>query len=93
MNEQEKLRVLIPHWIEHNKEHAASFEGWAAKARVLGHEEHAKEFRRWAETAGGAVPEILAAADAMADANESLAAALEKLGGALDRPHHHNHSH
>ncbi|MBC8253266.1 MAG: hypothetical protein H8E35_04470 [Ardenticatenia bacterium] len=74
MNEQEKLRVLIPHWIEHN-------------------EEHAKEFRRWAETAGGAVLEILAAADSMADANESLAAALEKLGGALDRSHHHNHSH
>jgi hypothetical protein len=60
VNEQEKLRVLIPHWIEHN-------------------EEHAKEFRRWA--------------DAMADANESLAAALEKLGGALDPPHHHHHSH
>ncbi len=74
MNEQEKLRVLIPHWIEHN-------------------EEHAKEFRRWAETAGGVVTEILAAADAMADANESLAAALEKLGGALDPPHHHHHSH
>ncbi len=74
MNEQEKLRVLIPHWIEHN-------------------EEHANEFRRWAETAGGAAPEILAAADAMAGANESLAAALEKLGGVLDRPHHHNQSH
>jgi len=32
----DKLRVLLPHWIEHNEEHAASFESWAAKARVAG---------------------------------------------------------
>ena len=25
MNEIEKLRVLIPHWIEHNQEHADEF--------------------------------------------------------------------
>ena len=25
MNELDKLRVLIPHWIEHNKEHAVEF--------------------------------------------------------------------
>jgi hypothetical protein len=25
MNEIEKLRVLLPHWIEHNGEHAAEF--------------------------------------------------------------------
>ena len=64
MNEVEKLRVLIPHWIEHNQEHAA-------------------EFRRWVEQAGEAAPEILAAADEMLQANASLAAALEKLGGPL----------
>jgi hypothetical protein len=29
MNDQDKLRVLIPHWIEHNREHAAEFERWA----------------------------------------------------------------
>ena len=64
MNEVEKLRVLIPHWIEHNQEHAA-------------------EFRKWSEQAGVAAPEILAAADEMIQANVSLTAALEKLGGAL----------
>jgi hypothetical protein len=32
MNDVERLRVLIPHWIEH-------------------YEEHADEFRHWAETA------------------------------------------
>jgi hypothetical protein len=30
--EQEKLRVLLPHWIEHNAEHAAEFRRWAALA-------------------------------------------------------------
>ena len=74
MNEQEKLRVLIPHWIEHNQEHA-------------------EEFKRWAAEAGDVRVEILSAAEAMARANESLAAALEKLGGALDHHHHHNHHH
>mgnify|MGYP005867596839 CR=1 FL=1 len=28
----EKLRVLIPHWIEHNEEHAAEFRRWAGSA-------------------------------------------------------------
>ncbi len=69
MNDQEKLRVLIPHWIEHNNEHAG-------------------EFRRWAEQAGDAAPDILAAAEAIARANESLATALEKMGGALSHHHH-----
>jgi hypothetical protein len=64
MNEVEKLRVLIPHWIEHNQEHA-------------------NEFRNWANQAGDAYPEILSAADQMIQANASLKAALEKLGGPL----------
>ena len=73
MNEQEKLRVLIPHWIEHN-------------------EEHADEFRRWAEQAGEAAADILAAAEGMALVNGSLANALEKLGGPLASDHLHQHS-
>ena len=28
----EKLRVLLPHWIEHNDEHAAEFREWAVRA-------------------------------------------------------------
>ena len=71
MNEQEKLRVLIPHWIEHN-------------------EEHADEFRRWAEHAGEAAADILAAADGIARVNMYLAKALEKLGGSLASDHHHH---
>jgi len=65
--EMEKLRVLLPHWIEHNLEHA-------------------DEFRRWAEEAGRAgqveiAREILAAAQGLEEANESLRAASRRLGG------------
>ena len=72
MNEVDKLRVLIPHWIEHNEEHAA-------------------EFRRWAEEAGSAAEDILDAADSMSRVNQSLAIALDKLGGALPHSHHEHH--
>ncbi len=68
MNETDKLRVLIPHWIEHNTEHA-------------------DEFRRWAKQAGDASADILAAAETMAQTNEALVSALEKLGGPLPWPY------
>ena len=29
---REKLRVLLPHWIEHNGEHAEEFRRWSARA-------------------------------------------------------------
>lgn len=32
MSAIEKLRLLIPHWIEHNREHAAEFRRWAERA-------------------------------------------------------------
>jgi len=32
MSEVDKLRVLLPHWIEHNGEHAGEFEAWAGRA-------------------------------------------------------------
>jgi hypothetical protein len=28
----EKLRILLPHWIEHNGEHAEEFRRWAERA-------------------------------------------------------------
>ncbi len=30
--EKDKLRILLPHWIEHNAGHAAEFREWAEKA-------------------------------------------------------------
>lgn len=32
MDEIEKLRVLLPHWIEHNSEHAAEFRDYAERS-------------------------------------------------------------
>ena len=32
MTGQDKLRTLLPHWIEHNAEHAADFRLWAGLA-------------------------------------------------------------
>ena len=32
MTGQDKLRALLPHWIEHNAEHAADFRHWAGVA-------------------------------------------------------------
>ena len=63
--DMDKLRVLLPHWIEHNDEHAASFENWAAKARVLGQEKTAQRIEE--------------AVERMAACNQALAAALQSL--------------
>jgi hypothetical protein len=62
--------MLIPHWIEHN-------------------DEHAEEYRRWAESAAEASVDLLAAVEAMKRVNQTLAVALEKLGGALPLPVSH----
>jgi hypothetical protein len=64
---QEKLRALLPRWIEHNAEHAAEFRLWAEKARAAGQKEVAEE--------------IDTAAKELGWVNEALSAALQKLGG------------
>ena len=65
-----KVRALLPHWIEHNAEHAAEFRLWAEKVLACGEE--------------GAAEEITLAAKELGWVNEALSAALEKLGGPLD---------
>jgi hypothetical protein len=62
MDETDKLRVLLPHWVEHNDEHAG-------------------EFRRWAESAGPARERLIAAARLVQQANDELRSALQQLGG------------
>ena len=70
MNEIEKLRMLIPHWIEHNNEHA-------------------EEYQRWAEKTAEASADLLAAVDALKKVNQTLGAALEKLG--VENSHLYSH--
>jgi hypothetical protein len=65
MTDVQKLRVLLPHWIEHNAEHAAEFREWAERARAAGQE--------------GPATDIALAAEEMEWVNEQLAAALKKL--------------
>lgn len=78
MTDMEKLRALLPHWMEHNGEHAAEFERWAAMAAAAGESEAAEQIR--------------SAAKQMAQANHSLQHALDELGGPVSlETHPHTH--
>lgn len=39
MNDLEKLKHLLNHWMEHNEEHAKTYLEWAKKAEVSGNQE------------------------------------------------------
>jgi hypothetical protein len=68
MDETQKLRVLLPHWIQHNVEHAA-------------------EIRDYAGRIGRVKEGLLAAAQLLERANDSLSEALGALGGPLEHYH------
>ncbi len=38
MEEKDKLRILIPHWIAHNNDHAQEFRDWAALTELVSEE-------------------------------------------------------
>ncbi len=82
MSEQDttkKLRVLLPHWIEHNNNHIAEFRKWESEART---------------ESGQEVALLLAKAIGdMEKAGKSLSEALEKVGGPLEGGggHHRHH--
>ncbi|MEA3377839.1 MAG: hypothetical protein U9R72_16750 [Chloroflexota bacterium] len=78
MNEIEKLRVLLPHWIEHNGEHAKEFRRWADRAGKA--EEHILAAAELVEKANARLEEAM----------EELGGPLEhRHGGA--RHEHHGH--
>ena len=60
-----RLRHLLPHWIEHNAEHAGTFRRSAERARELGLEAFAQDIEE--------------AAQRMDDSNQALTAAMAKL--------------
>ena len=80
MNELEKLRVLLPHWIEHNRGHAEECNKWATLA---GQENDAEEV----------ASSLNAAFAAMEDVSKYLEKALTAAGGAAtyDTDSHHHH--
>lgn len=79
MEEMEKLKVLLPHWIEHNRGHAQECSKWSVVARKAGHEMVAAH--------------IEAAISALNEASELLDKALMAAGGNMAEhgSHHHHH--
>ena len=79
MDNTDKLRVLIQHWIDHNKGHVEEFENWRVKMEEEGQEPTAAS--------------ITAAVEKMAEVNAELGKALHSLGGPLEGHEKHHHSH
>jgi ERCC4-type nuclease len=76
----EKLRVMLPHWIEHNRGHGEEFSRWAEE--IAGTDaELAEQLRR--------------AVHSLEHAQEALEQALRQVGGpaAEDAAGHHGHHH
>ena len=77
MTEQDKLRVLLPHWIEHNAEHAAEFLRWAGLAGGA------------AADIKAAAAQMEAANQALAAALEKLGGPVEHAHHHHDQAHEH----
>lgn len=77
MNNVEKLRVMLQHWIEHNKGHVEEFAKWKS---VMEEEEQA-----------GIARQIAEAIAAMDDVNVRLESALKEAGGPPEHKHGHDH--
>ncbi len=65
MKERERLKVILEHWIRHNEVHLEEYRRWAERASSSGFE--------------GVEDKILAAADKITEANDTLREALESL--------------
>ncbi len=78
MNVIEKLRVMLPHWIEHNHSHAEEFSQWAAQL---------------ADTDAGLAGQLQRAVVSLQEAQQALENALSMTGGALSVEHGHGHDH
>lgn len=81
MNDLEKVRIILPHWIEHNIDHGREFAKWAKTLSAIGEKDLAA---------------LLKKAEAfLQDADAVLQEALSKAGGKMgdNGSHHHPHSH
>ncbi len=79
----EKLRVMLPHWIDHNRGHAEEFAKWADEI---------------AETDAELAGELRRAVHSLEHAQEALQQALQLAGGPAkdtspSQGHHHHHHH
>jgi hypothetical protein len=79
MDVVEKLRVMLPHWVEHNRSHGKEFAEWAAQL---------------AESNSDLAAQLDKAVHALSEAQQALEKALLIAGGAAehsDHGHHHHH--
>ena len=81
MDNVEKLRIMLQHWIEHNKGHMDEFEKWHGTMKDEGRTSLAEHIQRTVEL--------------MASVNSELEKALKEAGGAKhgDDDHDHDHGH
>jgi len=84
MDDMEKLRLLLPHWLVHNAEHAAEFRTWAGRMEQAGQKQLAAR--------------IESAARKLEAVSQELEAAVRDLGhSAGDSPSdsgpHGDHAH
>lgn len=79
MDNVEKLRVMLQHWIDHNKGHVEEFEKWRKTMADDGQDELAGH--------------ITEAVKIMAEVNARLGKALHAAGGPKDDEGHHHHDH
>ena len=76
MKDLEKLRVMLPHWIEHNQGHGAEFSKWAEKL-VADTPEVATLLSK--------------AVSSLQEAQSALEEALARAGGPLEGASQHEH--
>lgn len=82
MDDMDKLRVLLPHWLAHNAEHAAEFRAWAARMEQAGQ--------------GHLAEHIEAAALRLEAVSQELEKAIPLLGHTAEGSSHgsaHSHEH
>jgi hypothetical protein len=79
MKDIEKLKTLLPHWVDHNNGHEAECIKWAEIARQGGLDKVADS--------------IDEAVKCMRETNRCLQKALEEAGGSSEHHHHHHHHH
>jgi len=66
---QEKLRILLDYWIEHNSEHEQEFLEWADKVTTLSNEV-AQQLREAAANMAAASAELMKAKKALPESKE-----------------------
>ncbi len=77
MNDIDKFKVLLPHWIEHNKNHEKEFKKWLSIIENIDEKEAASLLKD--------------ALSSLENIDDVLARIADKLGPLPDSNTHHHH--